>query len=314
VPFNEGWGQFDTNEILAWTKRHDPTRLVDAPSGWADRGGGDMHDMHSYPGPARPEPEQRRAIVLGEFGGLGLPLPGHLWWDKRNWGYRTFQDRQALQRGYEQLIKKLWPLIREGLAAAVYTQTTDVEGEVNGLMTYDREVVKYDIQRLASVHAKVHSPPQMIYTTVVPTSENQPQTWKYTLEEPAAGWPAPDFDDASWKGSPGGFGRADTPGAVVRTAWHTPVIWLRRTFELRDGGLSGLSLRVHHDEDADIYLNGQKVVSLSGHTTRYEDVELDPSAIAVLRRGVNTIAVQCRQTTGGQYIDVGLVRVEEKSP
>jgi beta-galactosidase/beta-glucuronidase len=155
VPFNEGWGQHDTNAILKWVKSLDGSRLVDAPSGWEDRGYGDMKDMHSYPGPDMYPPMDGRASVLGEFGGLGLPTPDHLWWDKRNWGYRTFSDRTALQAGYEDLMQKLEPLVRKGLAAAVYTQTTDVEGEVNGLMTYDRKVIKYDVEKLAAWHKRI---------------------------------------------------------------------------------------------------------------------------------------------------------------
>jgi beta-galactosidase/beta-glucuronidase len=155
VPFNEGWGQHDTNEILRWVKSLDPSRLVDGPSGWEDRGFGDFKDMHEYPGPNMLPVMPARASVLGEFGGLGLPLEGHLWWNKRNWGYRTFEDRAKLQAGYEALIEKLAPLVKQGLAAAVYTQTTDVEGEVNGLMTYDRKVVKFDAARLAELHRKL---------------------------------------------------------------------------------------------------------------------------------------------------------------
>lgn len=155
VPFNEGWGQHDTNEILQWVKSLDPSRLVDGPSGWQDRGFGDMKDMHEYPGPNMFPVMPDRASVLGEFGGLGLPLEGHLWWNKRNWGYRTFEDRAKLQAGYEALIEKLAPLVKQGLAAAIYTQTSDVEGEVNGLMTYDRKVLKFDAARLAELHRKL---------------------------------------------------------------------------------------------------------------------------------------------------------------
>jgi beta-galactosidase/beta-glucuronidase len=155
VPFNEGWGQHDTNAILQWVKSLDGSRLVDGPSGWEDRGYGDMKDMHQYPGPAMYPPLADRASVLGEFGGLGLPIEGHLWWDKRNWGYRTFADQSALQAGYEDLMQKLEPLVKQGLAAAVYTQTTDVEGEVNGLMTYDRKVLKYDAAKLAEWHRRI---------------------------------------------------------------------------------------------------------------------------------------------------------------
>jgi beta-galactosidase/beta-glucuronidase len=157
VPFNEGWGQHDTNGILRWVKSLDESRLVDGPSGWEDRGYGDLKDMHRYPGPAMYPAMPDRASVLGEFGGLGLPIEGHLWWDKRNWGYRTFADRAALQAGYEALVEKLEPLVRQGLAAAIYTQTTDVEGEVNGLMTYDRKVLKFDAARLAELHRRIIS-------------------------------------------------------------------------------------------------------------------------------------------------------------
>ena len=115
-----------------------------------------MKDMHQYPGPAMFPVVPDRASVLGEFGGLGLPVEGHLWWNKRNWGYRTFEDRAKLQAAYEDLIAKLKPLVEQGLAAAVYTQTTDVEGEVNGLMTYDRKLVKFDIEKLAALHRSLY--------------------------------------------------------------------------------------------------------------------------------------------------------------
>jgi hypothetical protein len=155
VPINEGWGQHATNDVLKMVKSIDPSRLVDGPSGWEDRGWGDLKDMHSYPGPDMFPAMKDRVSVLGEFGGLGLPLAGHLWWDKRNWGYKTFEDRVQLQAAYEGLIEKLAPLVKQGLAAAIYTQTTDVEGEINGLMTYDRKVMKFDAAKLAELHRKL---------------------------------------------------------------------------------------------------------------------------------------------------------------
>jgi len=149
VPYNEGWGQCDTPVVVQIIRDLDPTRLVDDASGWADRGVGDINDMHKYPGPGSPEPEQNRAIVLGEFGGLGLPVSGHTWQTEKNWGYRSFKDPATLTSAYTDLIVKLFPLIEEkGLSAAVYTQTTDVEIEVNGLMTYDREVIKMDLKKV----------------------------------------------------------------------------------------------------------------------------------------------------------------------
>ncbi|MBX5439798.1 MAG: beta-galactosidase, partial [Thermoflavifilum sp.] len=144
VPFNEGWGQFQTIAIDNWVKKYDPTRLVDGASGWYDFvGAGDVEDMHKYPGPGIPEDKQdNRARVLGEYGGLGLPLEGHTWQPKQNWGYVSFQDTAALRRAYINLIHQLPGLIRQGLSAAVYTQLTDVEVEVNGFMTYDRKILK----------------------------------------------------------------------------------------------------------------------------------------------------------------------------
>ena len=115
VPFNEGWGQFDTERIAAWTKAYDPSRLVDAPSGWTDRGVGDMYDVHIYPGPGMERPEDERASVLGEFGGLGYPVPDHLWWDKRNWGYRTLQSQEELTNGFAELMDGLQGTTEPGL-------------------------------------------------------------------------------------------------------------------------------------------------------------------------------------------------------
>jgi hypothetical protein len=161
VPFNEGWGQYDTERVTAWTKQHDPTRLVNNASGWTDKGVGDVSDIHSYPGPAMPSVEEKRAAVLGEFGGLGLPLSGHLWQAEGNWGYRNFDDIKTYEIRYTDLIKNLYPLVDRGLAAAVYTQTSDCEVEVNGLMTYDREVTKLEPARFAALN-RGYLPPRFL--------------------------------------------------------------------------------------------------------------------------------------------------------
>jgi hypothetical protein len=314
VPFNEGWGQFQTDEILAWTKKYDPSRLVDGPSGWTDRGSGDIHDMHRYPGPGMPPLEPRRAAVLGEFGGLGMPREGHLWWNKRNWGYRTFHSADDLQSNYELLYAKLRPLVQRGLAAAIYTQTTDVEGEVNGLMTYDRKVVKFNESRLSELHRAFYRPMKSVRTkTIVPTSENEPQTWRYTTMPPPSDWTASSFSDQAWQEGQGGFGEPSTPGSAVRTTWTRSDIWLRRGFELSGPLPQQLYLRVHHDEDAEIYLNGQRIATLQGYETGYVEFPLATEAAQHLRRGQNVLAVHCRQTGGGQYIDVGLVEAQELS-
>jgi hypothetical protein len=152
VPFNEGWGQWDTPRIVELTRAWDPTRLVNHASGWTDRGIGDVNDIHSYPGPDIPELEENRAAVLGEFGGLGLPVEGHTWQDKDNWGYRNYKDSKALTDAYLKLMTKLEILKEKGLSAAVYTQTTDVEAEVNGLLSYDRAVIKMDPKNISAIN------------------------------------------------------------------------------------------------------------------------------------------------------------------
>lgn len=156
VPFNEGWGQSDTARVTNWIKNYDPSRLVISASGWSDRGTGDAHDIHVYPGPKAPPNSETRAAVLGEYGGLGLPVPNHTWQDEKNWGYRSYKSQPELQAAYLELIEQLEPLVKQGLAAAVYTQTTDVEIEVNGLMTYDRELLKFDEAKLRAAHAPLY--------------------------------------------------------------------------------------------------------------------------------------------------------------
>lgn len=160
VPYNEGWGQWDTPRIVNLIRQWDPNRLVNNASGWTDRKCGDVLDIHSYPGPAVPRLEEDRAVVLGEFGGLGLPVKGHTWQDEKNWGYRSFNSSEELTDAYIALIKKLRPMTGDlGLCAAVYTQTTDVEVEVNGLMTYDRALVKMDQAAITAANKTVYTPP-----------------------------------------------------------------------------------------------------------------------------------------------------------
>lgn len=142
IPFNESWGQFKTPEIVGWTKDYDPTRLVDPASGGNHYPVGDILDVHHYPDPELILMDGSRANVLGEFGGIGLALEGHLWEPNRNWGYVQYKTQEEATVTYTAYADKLKRLIRSGYSAAIYTQTTDVETEVNGLMTYDRKVVK----------------------------------------------------------------------------------------------------------------------------------------------------------------------------
>lgn len=319
VVFNEGWGQFDTVRITEWTKKHDPTRLVNCASGWNDYPAGDVHDIHSYPAPNSPEPEEQRAAVLGEYGGLGLPLKGHTWLNEKNWGYRSYADSKTLAEAYFGLLFGLRQLIdAPGLSAAVYTQTTDVETEVNGLLTYDREELKIPAERLAASHRRLYLPPPKLLA-VVPTSQEEAQDWRHTTSRPAEGWQQKDFDDSSWPLAPAGFGTKGTPGSVVRTEWNTPDIWLRRTFDVPasaagEGLFGDPHLMVHHDEDAEIYINGVLAATLPGFTVSYGAVPIREEAEAAMKAGKNVLAVHCKQTGGGQYVDVGIVDVVEQSP
>jgi len=164
VPFNEAWGQFKTGEITKMTRELDATRLINSASGgnFEMEGStvvGDILDLHNYPDPVMPDPKifgEKSIMVLGEFGGLGLPLEGHTWQLKDNWGYQSFSTAEDLKARYSALIDDLSKYIPRGLAAAVYTQTTDVEIETNGLMTYDRQVIKIAIEELKKMHEKLY--------------------------------------------------------------------------------------------------------------------------------------------------------------
>jgi hypothetical protein len=311
VVFNEGWGQFDTKRIADWTKTYDPTRLVDAASGWADRAGvGDLHDLHSYPRPQAPPLEANRAGVLGEFGGLSLGVDGHTW-TSRIWGYAGTSSSEELTRKYERLLREGWDMKdAKGLNALVYTQITDVETEANGLLTYDRAVIKVDLDRARNVNqGNVFRIP--VAQPVVATSQESGQTWRYSTDKPSDDWFAPAFDDASWKEGPGVLGTANTPGANVRTTWNTPDIWARRIFDLPEVNPATLLLSVLHDEDAEIYLNGILAATVKGHTGSYEELPIAPEARATLKSGKNLIAVHCHQTRGGQSIDAGLIELRQ---
>ncbi len=155
VPFNEAWGQFKTPEIVEWTKVYDPSRLVNPASGGNHYPVGDMIDMHNYPGPVMGLFDSQRVNVLGEYGGIGLVYPEHVWEQGRNWGYVQYKTAEEATAAYIEMAEQLKKMIPFGYAAAVYTQTTDVEVEVNGLMTYDREIMKLDEEKLKKINQEV---------------------------------------------------------------------------------------------------------------------------------------------------------------
>jgi hypothetical protein len=300
VLFNEGWGQAqsETERLVRRLKVMDPTRLVDNASGWTDLKAGDVIDLHSYPDPLAPAPEQRRAGVLGEFGGLNLKVENHTW-SQQTWGYQAMANASRLTDQYCALLDKVWTLQREeGLAAAVYTQLTDVETECNGFLTYDRAVLKVAPDDITPANRQL--------PMLLPEAQQGEFTWSYTTNAPPADWMFPAFAAAAWPAGKGGFGTRLGPGAIVNTAWTTSDIWLRREFNLEPGFRAPGALVMYHDEDAEVYLNGVLAAKVDGFVVRYRQFPISPEATRALRPGRNVMAVHCHQTTGGQFIDVGL--------
>jgi hypothetical protein len=154
--------------------------------------------------------------------------------------------------------------------------------------------------------------PQLKITSVVPTSQTEPQTWSYSFDRPAEGWTKPDFDDSGWRKGPAGFGTKDTPGAVVGTKWNSGDIWLRREVTLPTEPYANLQFYVYHDEDVEIYVNGEPAASEDGFTTGYVPLEISAGAKAQLKPGAHAmLAAHCHQTSGGQNVDVGIANVTE---
>jgi hypothetical protein len=299
VIFNEGWGQYDTERLARRVKAVDPTRLVNSASGWTDMKVGDVIDIHSYPVPIAPATESVRAAVLGEFGGLGLGVTSHTWSSRQPWSYLLFPDAERLTEEYEVLLKKLWKLhAANGLAAAVYTQMTDVETECNGFLTYDREVLKMDALR---VHRANSDLPKLL-----PDARDGEVAWAYTTAQPSEDWMNPQSSTEGWQRGVAGFGAPNPPGAVIRTEWKSSDIWLRREFELNVGFQPPTALAIYHDEDAEVYLNGVLALQISGYAMGYRVLPISAEASRALRPGKNVIAVHCHQSSGGQFIDVGI--------
>jgi beta-galactosidase/beta-glucuronidase len=158
VVFNEGWGQYETIRVTEFVEAYDPSRLISAASGWANRPIGDIHDIHSYEVETQVPPRFKdKASVLGEYGGIGWPIEEHIWdLDKQYWGYQVVYSGEELLRDYQAMFDQVLDMQRtKGLSAAVYTQITDIEGEMNGLMTYDRELIKIPVESLRKIHAQL---------------------------------------------------------------------------------------------------------------------------------------------------------------
>ena len=339
IPYNESWGQpgeFLTHATLTWTQKYDPSRIVDGPSGWNDYEGGnkgphkpageeeaaDLVDRHDYGRRPRMWPvNARRASFLGEFGGIGCRVEGHLWDPSKAWGYGGTgkdTDRTAVQDKFVSLMDHVAGLAMNGLAGSVYTQTTDVEGEINGLITYDRKVVKFDECALAQVHGRVRSAFEVGVLPreskeLFPKLDPDALAWSWTTVAPSGGWEKPGFDDSAWARSAGGFGSdfilKDHPHAKSATKWTTNAIWLRRhfTYAKPAGKILQATVDMFHDEDAEVYLNGELILSVKGYNNSWTPFGVPAEKFAAaVKEGDNVIAVKVIQTVGGQYIDLGL--------
>jgi beta-galactosidase len=313
VPFNEAWGQHKTLEVGKMAVDYDKTRHINIASGGNFWAVGDIADEHAYPEPAFPLKDERfddYVKVVGEFGGHPWPVEGHLWQkDNRNWGYGGLpNDLDEWKDRFEASITNLANLRKRGIAGGVYTQTSDVESEINGLLTYDR-IQKVDPTWLAEQSERLlNTPDTVIVNVLAATSQEKAQEWQYTTTKPADDWKDSGFDitkSKGWENGKAGFGTETTPNAEVTTEWTENDIWMRRSFEISDLPKGEIFLRVFYDEDPEIYLNGVLVAEPRGYTTSYVDIPLSDKE--ALKTGKNVIAVHCRQTRGGQFIDVGLV-------
>jgi len=190
--------------------------------------------------------------------------------------------------------------------------TRPVVGGVFLQMLYDKPVWKKWASRDTTRAANwAPLPIAPVISILVPAADEAPATWAYTTSKPQEGWTRPDFDDHGWQTGRSGFGTRGTPGAVIGTTWNTADIWLRREIDL-PVKWHDPQIWIHHDEDAEVYINGVLALKTTGWTTAYDAFPLLPAAKPALKHGKNLIAVHCHQTTGGQYIDVGFADIETK--
>ncbi len=296
VIFNEGWGQYETKRVVDWCMNYDKTRVIDGVSGWTDRNCGHLNDAHQYPGPGMEPVEQNpgRAIVLGEFGGLGLPLENHLWNpNMRNWGYRTYTSEPELIKEYAKLMHNLYPLRHRGLSAAVYTQTTDVEGEVNGLMTYDRKVIKIDPELLRMMHAPLYASDAKKVKNIVSDSEVEGNEIRFTKNQPASNWMR--------QAASADFETQNGPLDVKKSQ----SVWAVNSFNLNEVP-DGISLKILSYGTVKVYLNGKMVLNKRIIGKRhYEHFNISEFAV-YLKKGVNQIAVEALDFEVPAQFDFGL--------
>ncbi|MBF0198542.1 MAG: hypothetical protein HQL32_12570, partial [Planctomycetes bacterium] len=273
---------------------------------------GDVIDRHSYKKAPTVSPDDTRIGVGGEFGGFGYSVDNHLWIpdQKTSSVYGTAVDK----RHYEHLLVKVWKEVFEisnrlGMSAAVYTQLTDVEAEINGLLTYDRKVIKMTPELIRNAVLKQEFPELPKYESLVPTSEKEPQEYLYTLKTPASNWYMSDADRSLWLKAEGviGFKKHRNSTIHIKTEWKTPEIWVARSFDLPKFPLKRPVIRIAYDEDAAVYVNGVQALDLKkGNNTRHTNYPMPVKVAKTLKEKGNIITIHVKNRKESQYIDVGI--------
>ena len=315
--FNEGQGQHNTPQLVKMVHDLDSSRFINQASGGNHFGAGDVLDIHSYPPPAAPPASATQALACGEYGGIGYIIPGHIWAQQPT--YIFINNEKEYTDLYNTYANDLVMYkTNKGLSAAVYTEITDVEAELNGLLTYDRAVVKGAVEKIRTSNTNIINK-KLYLNDVVPSSEKEALVWNYTFDKPdSTSWFTTAFNAGGWKTGEAGFGSKGTPGGVIRTAWDTKDIWIRREFTL--GNLSGIKkenlvLNIHHDDNCEVYINGIKAADINGYTSGYSMVPINEAGKNALKfNGKNLIAVHCHQNEGGQYIDAGISVISSDKP
>ena len=307
VVFNEGQGQHNTEALVSAVKELDPSRLVNQCSG-SNKRVGDILDIHKYPSPACPV-SSKQILACGEYGGVAYSIDNHIY--QKAFGHGSVNNGDDWLDSYATFIDNLIGFkTNNGLSAAVYTELTDVEGEMNGFITYDRAVVKVDLNKLSEINQRVIKNLAKV-VDILPTSQVNPQNWRFTFNQPSADWYTAAFNHTQWNDSVAPFEPATKRNIrEIKTNWNTPDIWMRKEFKvgiLTPEALKNLIFFINHNDDCEVYINGVLAAKLNDSTNGYSTLPFSAEAKnAIKQNSLNVIAIHCHNTKGSQIIDAGI--------
>lgn len=315
IVFNEGWGQFDTERMTQIVQGVVGQTLVCCASGWNDADIGDIKDSHSYPDPSCPL-DRNRAAVCGEYGGITLKVQGHVW-PGGDFQYTTVETGGDFTVLFNRLADKIKDYYYYGLNAAVYTQLSDVEIERNGILTYDRRVLKpYSAtgELKAKIEECINMPRSGVKVqTIISTSQEHKYKWRYTTSDDVPRrWFAKELDDRAWAQGEAAFGRSALWNTkdLISTPWNTSQIYMRRWFYLgtiTPEMVENMRFKLYHDDDIHIYINGVWAASKKGSVSNYIPFDISYEARQTLKpNSWNLIAVEGKQGSGEQIMDLGI--------